>query len=180
MTFEEQITLRWKPRKLTRWDVNLWWTTRCTHSADGWHYWLKTEKMDELCMWHPGFHPDVYMPAPGNTMQTQQSKGNITQILILGGKESKVRILDTLLQRHLEYSILFESKTHKSGAQCGWTRAYKVFMSTTDMQVSWKRQHCVLIRKKPWSSFGVAGMMCSADEGVMHTCPSQTCRKRLD
>lgn len=45
-------------------------------------------------------------------MQTQQAKKRFLIYLILGGKESKMRILDILLQRNLEYAKKFKSKTY--------------------------------------------------------------------
>lgn len=44
-------------------------------------------------------------------MQAQQSKENYSNTHFWGGEESKEGILDTFLQRHLEYSSFFESKT---------------------------------------------------------------------
>lgn len=64
----------------------------------------KQKEMDDFFMWYRGFQPDVYIPVPGSTMQTPQSKEKITHILSLRGKESKMRILDILLQRNLEYA----------------------------------------------------------------------------
>ena len=56
--------------------------------------------------------PESHISAPREHSANTTSKEKISQILIFkGGKESKMRILDILLQRILEYAKEFKSKT---------------------------------------------------------------------
>lgn len=116
--------------------------TRYTHWAAGQHSFLENKKgwMDSFSHVIPRFSPRASHFSARDHSANTTSKEKISHILILRGKESKMRILDILLQRNLEYAKSLNVKNrhisraqYRHGSLCCWIRAYKVFISTANM-----------------------------------------------